>query len=81
MVIVLNRHEAEGLQHAVGQLPHGAENFGHAVNRAGLSLEGNFDKIALAQRLRQAQQTSRHRYGLEFGFRAAAIFETNRSQN
>ncbi len=81
VIIVLDRHEAEGLQHAVVQLARRAENFGHPVYRAGLRLEGNFDEVAFAQRLWQAQQASRYRDGLKFRFRAAAIFKTNRSQN
>jgi len=81
MVIILNRHEAEGLQHAVVQLPHRAKDFGHPVHWAGLCLEGNFYEVTLAQRLRQAQQASGYRDGLEFRFRTAAIFKTNRSQN
>ena len=81
MVVVFDRHEAEGLQHAVGQLPHGTEDFGHAVHRTGLCLKSDFDEVARAKRLLQAQQASRSRDGLEFGFRAAAIFKTNRSQD
>jgi len=74
MVIVLNRHEAEGLQNAVSHLPHGAENFGHAVHGTGLGLKGNFDEVALSQRLGQTQQASGHGNSLEFCFCAAAIF-------
>ena len=57
------------------------ENFGHPVHRAGLRLECNFDEVALAQRLRQEQQASGYRDGLEFRFRTAAVFKANRSQN
>jgi hypothetical protein len=81
MVVILDRDEAEGLQHAVVELSRRAEDFRHPVHRTGLRLEGNFDEIARAQGLRQAQQASGYRDGLEFGFRAAAIFKTNRSQN
>jgi len=81
MVVVLDRHEAEGLQNAIRHLPHRAENFGHTVHRASLRLEGNFDEVALSQRLRQAEQASSHGYGFEVGFGAAAVFEPNRSQD
>ena len=81
MVVVLDRYEAEGLEHAVVELARRAENFGHPVYRAGLRLEGNFDEVAFAQRLGKAQQASGYRDGLKFRFRAAAIFKTNRSQN
>jgi|HubBroStandDraft_6_1064221.scaffolds.fasta_scaffold4938568_1 hypothetical protein len=81
MVVVLDRHEAERLQYAVVELTRRAENFGHPMNRAGLRLEGNFDEVALAQGLRQAQQASGYRDGLEFRFRTAAVFKANRSQN
>jgi hypothetical protein len=81
VVVVLNRHETEWLQHAVIQFPSGAEDFRHAVNRSGLSLEGDFDEVTGAQRLRQAQQASSHGDALEFGFCTAAIFKPNRSQN
>jgi len=80
VVVVLNCHETERLQHAVVELPRGAEDFGHTVNRSGLGLEGHFNEIASAEGLGQTQQASSHRDALEFSFRAAAIFEPNRSQ-
>jgi hypothetical protein len=81
MVVVLDRHEAERLQHAVIELAGRSENFGHPVHRASLRLEGNFDEVTLAERLRQAQQASGYGDGLEFRFRTAAVFKANRSQN
>ena len=81
MVVVLKRHEAERLQHAGCQLLHRAEDFGHAVHRAGLRLKGNFYKVALSQRVGQAQQASGHGDGLEFRFGAAAVFQAYRSQD
>jgi hypothetical protein len=51
------------------------------VHWAGLRLERNFDEVAFAERLRQAQQASGYRDGLEFRFRTAAVFKANRSQN
>jgi hypothetical protein len=44
------------------------------VDRASLRLEGNFDKVALGQRLRQLQQAAGYGNRLEFSFRAPAIF-------
>ncbi len=81
MVVVFEGDEAERLQHAVLQAPHGAEDFGHSMYRASLGLEGNFDEVALRQRLRQPEQAAGHGNGLQFCFGAAAIFEANRSQD
>ena len=74
MVIILKRDEAERLQYAVGHLPHGAENFGHAMDRARLRLKSNFDEVALSQGLGQLQQAAGNGNGLEFGFCASAVF-------
>jgi hypothetical protein len=81
MIVILERHEAERLQHAVRRLARRAQDFGHAVYRPGLGLKRDFYEVALAQRLRYAQQASGHGDGLEFSFSAAAVFEPNRSQN
>jgi hypothetical protein len=81
MVIVLDRHEAEGLQNAVRQLSRGSQDFCHAVYGSGLRLERDFHEVALSQRMGQAQQASGHGNGLEFGFSAAAIFQPDRSQD
>jgi hypothetical protein len=51
------------------------------MHRPGLSLKCNLDEVALRQGLRQAQQASGGRDGLEFSFGAAAVFETDRSQD
>ena len=80
MVIVLDRHEAKRLQNAVVQLPRRSENFGHTVYRASLRLEGNFNEVARAQRLRRRNRPPVTKW-FEFGFRTAAIFKTNRSQD
>jgi hypothetical protein len=74
MVLVLQSDEAERLLHAVRHLPHGAENLGHSVHRPSLRLKGNFDEVALCQRLGQLQQATGHGNGLEFSFSAAAVF-------
>jgi hypothetical protein len=81
VVVILERHEAERLQDALSRFARRAQDFGHAVHRPGLSLERDFYEVALAQRLRYAQQASGHGDGLEFSFGAAAVFEPNRSQN
>ncbi len=81
MVVLLNRHEAERLQHAVSQRPRRTENFSHRMHWAGLRLERDFDKVSLAQALRQTQQASGHGNGLEFCFGAAAVLEADRSQD
>ncbi len=52
VVLILERHEAERLKHSIRRLLCGAEDFGHAVHRAGLRLKSNFDEITLAERTR-----------------------------
>jgi hypothetical protein len=81
MVVILKRDEAERLQYAIGHLPHGGENFGHAVHWAGLRLKGNFDEVTLSQRLGHLQQAARHGNSLEFGFCEPAVFKADRSQD
>ncbi len=81
MVVILERDEAERLQHAVRLLLRGTENFGHPVHRPGLRLKSNFDEVALRQTVRQLQKAASHGNGLEFSFRASAVFETDRSQD
>jgi len=74
MVVVFDGHEAERLQNAARQAAHGTEHFGHAMNRAGLGLERNFDELALPERFRQLQKAASHRNALEFGFGAPPVF-------
>jgi hypothetical protein len=73
MVVILNGHEAERLQHAFRGLLHRAEDFGHGMDRACLRLKRDLYKIALSQTMGHAQQTSGHGNGLEFCFSAAAV--------
>ena len=75
MVVVAQRDEAERLQGPVRGRPHRREHFRHATHRSGLRLKGDFDKISLAERFRQAQQASRDGDSLEFSFGALAIFQ------
>jgi hypothetical protein len=81
MVVILQRYESEGLQNAIGHLPHRGENFGHAVHRAGLRLKSYFDEVALSQGMGQLQQATSHGNRLEFSFCAPAVFKTDRSQD
>ena len=74
MVVILERDEAERLQHAIRLLLRRAEDFGHAVHRPGLRLKSNFDEVALRQTVRQLQQPASHGNSLEFRFRAPAVF-------
>jgi len=81
MVVVPERHEAEGLQHTCRRGAGGTEDFGHALHRAGFCLEGNLDEIAFPQALSHLEQAAGDRNTSEFSSRASAIFQTNRSQN
>ena len=81
VIVVFERYEPERLQDAVGHTPHRAEDFGHAVHRPRLGLECDFHKIALGERFSETQQPARYRNTLQFGFGAAPVFQTNRSQN
>ena len=81
MIVVFERDKAKGLQYSLGHTPRRAEHFGHAMDRSGMGLKSNFDEVALRKRLGQLQQAAGHRNGLKFRFRAAAVFESNRSQD
>jgi hypothetical protein len=74
MIVVLKRDEAKWLKHAIGRLSHRTEDFRHAMDWARLRLECNFNKIALAQRTRQLQQSAGRGDGLEFSFCVPAVF-------
>jgi len=79
MVVILDRDESKRLQNAVIDAPHWAQDFRHPMDRPCLRLEGDFHKVTFPQRLRQAEQSTSSRNGLEFSFGAAAIFEADRS--
>jgi hypothetical protein len=81
VVFVFQRHKAERLQYSITHLPHRAKHLSHSMDRPSLRLKRNFDEVSLSQRLGQAQQATRNGNGLEFCFRAAAIFKPDRSQN
>jgi hypothetical protein len=63
MVVILDRNEAERLQHANSRLPHRTQDLGHGSYRARLRLKRDFDEIALGQRTLQLQQSSGRRNG------------------
>ena len=75
MIVVAERNEAERLQGAVSGRPHRREHFRHASYRSGLGLKSDFDKIPLAERFGQPQETSRDRDSLELGFGALTVFQ------
>ena len=81
MIVVLDCHEAKRLQHAVVEFAHRAQDFSHRMHGTSLGLERDFHEVARAQRPIEAQQASSDGDGLEIGFRAAAVFEANRSQD
>jgi len=81
VVVVPERHEAEGLQHACCRLAGGTEDFGHALHWAGFCLEGDLDEIALPQAMSHLEQAAGNRNTLEFSFSAPAVFQANRSQD
>jgi len=74
VIVILERHEAEWLQHTVARLPHRRENFGHASHRARLRLECDLDEIAFSERMWNLQQPARRGYGLKSSFSVPAIF-------
>ena len=59
----------------------GLEHFGHATHLATLYLEGDLDKIALAQRLGKPQQTASNGNSLKFSFGALTIFQHDECRN
>ena len=81
VVVVPERHEAEGLQHACCRGGGGAEDFGHALHGAGFCLEGDLDEIAVPQAMNHLEQAAGDRNASEFSSSAPAIFQTNRSQD
>jgi len=53
-VVILERHEPEWLQNACVEIWCWAKHLRHPVDGAGLGLECNLDKIALAERFRKS---------------------------
>ena len=74
VVIVPERDEAEGLQHARCRFARWTEDLGHALHRAGFCLKSNLHEIALAQGLSHVEQAAGDRNCLEFSSCAPAIF-------
>ena len=81
VVVIPERHEAEGLQHARRRFAGGTQNFGHALHGAGFCLEGDLDEIALPQAMSHLEQAAGDRNASEFSSSAPAIFQANRSQD
>ena len=81
MIIIVQRDEAERLQHSVCRLPRRLEDLGHAVDRARMRLKRYLDERAVSQRMCHLQQPAGDRDGLEFSFSVPAIFQANRSQD
>ena len=75
MVVVAQCDEAERLQGSVRGRPHRREHFRHASYRSRLRLKSDFDKISLAERFGQPQETAGDRDSMEFGFGAFTIFQ------
>ena len=74
VVVILQRHEAEWLQHTVPRLPHWRENLGHTSDWACLGLKCDLNEIAFSERMWNLQQPARRGYGLKFSFSVPAIF-------
>src|SRR5712692_1967172 len=81
MIVVAQRDEAKRLQSTIVRRPHGTQHLGHAVYRAGLRLEGNLDKITLAQEPCQRQQAAGYGDGLKFALGALTVFQQNEGGN
>jgi len=74
VVVILERDEAERLQHSARRLLQGAENFSHAVHRTRLRLKCEFDERSGSKRMLQLQQPAGYGNGLKFSFSAPAVF-------
>jgi hypothetical protein len=74
VIVVFDCDEAKRLQYAIRDVSHRAKDFRHPVHWSRLRLKGNFDEIALTQRMGHAQEATGSGNGLEFGFSAAAVF-------
>jgi len=80
VVIIAQRNEAEWLQRSL-RAAHGIQHFSHAAYRAGFRLERDLDEIAIAERLRQPQESTGHGYRLKFAFCALSIFKHHEGGN
>jgi hypothetical protein len=81
MVVIAQRDEAEGLQGSIAGGTNRTEHFGHATHLATLYLEGDLNKIALAERLGKPQQTASNRNSLKFRFGALTVFQHDECRN
>ncbi len=58
MIVITQGYEPKWLVIAKGELFLRSQHFGHALHSTGRSLKGNFDKIALAQRIVQGNHST-----------------------
>jgi len=81
MVVIAKRDEAERLQRSFAGGANRDEHFGHASDRTAVDLEGNLDKVALAERSGKPQQAAGDGNGLEFAFGALTVFQHDECRN
>ena len=81
MVVIAKRDEAEGLQRCFAGCANRAEHFGHPPYRPTLYLEGNLDKVPLAQGAGKSQQAAGDGNGLKFSFGALTVFQHDECRN
>jgi hypothetical protein len=81
MIVVAQGNEAKGLQIPLYELARRTEHFGHAMYRAGLGLERNFDEVALLEGSGQMQQSTGGGDGLQFGLGALPVIELDGSRD
>lgn len=74
MVVVLERNEAERLKNAFCSSTRCSKDFGHTMHRSGLGLKCKLHKTTVSQRMLHLQQSTGNGNGLQFSFRAPAIF-------
>ncbi len=81
MIVIAERDEAEGLQGSVVGGANRIQHFSHPSDRTTLDVEGNLDKITLAQRSGKPQQAAGDGNSLEFCFSALPVFEHDERGN
>jgi hypothetical protein len=75
VIVIAERDEAEGLQGSVVGGANRIKHFSHPSDRTTLDIEGNLDKITLAQRSGKPQQAAGDGNSLEFCLGALPVFE------
>lgn len=74
MVVILEGHEAEWLEHALRRFSCSPKDFSHAVHGSSLGLKCEFNERAVDEWILHLQQSAGHGNGLQFSFCATAIF-------